>query len=542
MPSYFRRLLSKVEVQQDKTGEKATKDQGNTPAPPEACTWGIVDFCAVLPWPALAIIRWTSGSMLLSLGLNVKQAISMSIVAYFVITITSIAAGHVGVVYRLSDPLSSRLAWGVRGYLVTLVIQVCVATCYYGIQLVYGYLSLKVVIGAMAPSFLTMHNSFSTNLPTNDFICMVIFLAISGFLQAFGVGAWRQLGRYAGTFTFITFIAITAVCCGRAGGAGPLLREPYELVGIGGKPSNSQVAWGSFLAVSSLLGNNAMLYECNFTRFSRNFSAPFFGQVLSHMVLPLIVTVFGILSTSAALEIFPDEDRLLWAPYELLLVFQREGGARARAATFFAGLVLVMPQLGINVAWNAFGTGVSYSTLFPRWFTVRRGGYLTLVLAVAINPWEFAARPTGFNRFLNGAAILYGALSGIFLVDYLLLRKRYVRVSHLLKTDTSSIYWYTKGCNWRAVVATALSVWLPFPGWVMIIRNPENVLNNAWERLYGLAWMLCFVIAGLIYYILGIVWPMPGLYETDAMHEADRAEGGSADKTAAGKKQEVVSV
>lgn len=89
----------------------------------------------------------------------------------------------------------------------------------------------------------------------------------------------------------------------------------------------------------------------DFTRFSRNFSAPFFGQVLSHMVLPLIVTVFGILSTSAALEIFPDEDRLLWAPYELLLVFQREGGARARAATFFAGLVLVMPQLGINVAW-----------------------------------------------------------------------------------------------------------------------------------------------------------------------------------------------
>lgn len=69
------------------------------------------------------------------------------------------------------------------------------------------------------------------------------------------------------------------------------------------------------------------------------------------MFLPLLVTVFGILATSAAVEVFPEEDRLLWAPYELLLAFQREGGAGARAATFFGGLVLLVPQLGINVAW-----------------------------------------------------------------------------------------------------------------------------------------------------------------------------------------------
>lgn len=73
----------------------------------------------------------------------------------------------------------------------------------------------------MAPSFLTMRNSFSDDLPTNDFICMIIFLALSAVLQAFGVGAWRYLGKYGGTLTLITFITITAICCGRAGGVGP---------------------------------------------------------------------------------------------------------------------------------------------------------------------------------------------------------------------------------------------------------------------------------------------------------------------------------
>lgn len=35
---------------------------------------------------------------------------------------------------------NSRLVWGLRGYYFTLLCQIGVSTCYYGIQLVYGYL------------------------------------------------------------------------------------------------------------------------------------------------------------------------------------------------------------------------------------------------------------------------------------------------------------------------------------------------------------------------------------------------------------------
>lgn len=42
----------------------------------------------------------------------------------------------------------------------------------------------------------------------------------------------------------------------------------------------------------------------------------------------------------------------------------------------------------------------------------------------------------------------------------------------------------------------------------MIIRDAANVLNNPWERIYGLSWMLCFILAGLEYYILARIWPM----------------------------------
>lgn len=64
--------------------------------------------------------------------------------------------------------------------------------------------------------------------------------------------------------------------------------------------------------------------------------------------------VFGILATSAAIVLFPEETRLLWAPYDLLLAFQKEGGPGTRAITFFAGVILMIPQLAINIAWSVF--------------------------------------------------------------------------------------------------------------------------------------------------------------------------------------------
>lgn len=77
------------------------------------------------------------------------------------------------------------------------------------------------MIGAMAPSFITMRNTMSDDLPTNDFICLVIFVVISAVLQAFGVSSWKYIGRYGGILTLVCFTTIVSVTCAEAGGVGP---------------------------------------------------------------------------------------------------------------------------------------------------------------------------------------------------------------------------------------------------------------------------------------------------------------------------------
>lgn len=80
---------------------------------------------------------------------------------------------------------------------------------------------MKVVICALFPGFARMRNSFNDNIPTNDFICMILFLVCSASLNCAPVNTWRIFGPYAAMLTLTAFIAIVAVCCSKADGVGP---------------------------------------------------------------------------------------------------------------------------------------------------------------------------------------------------------------------------------------------------------------------------------------------------------------------------------
>lgn len=81
--------------------------------------------------------------------------------------------------------------------------------------------ALKQVIGALIPGFLTMRNTMSESLPTNDCICMILFIALSSVLHAYPPNSWRLLGKIGAGCTSVTYIALVAICMTKAGGGGP---------------------------------------------------------------------------------------------------------------------------------------------------------------------------------------------------------------------------------------------------------------------------------------------------------------------------------
>lgn len=72
--------------------------------------------------------------------------------------------------------------------------------------------------------------------------------------------------------------------------------------------------------------------------------------------------------------------------------------------------------------------------------------------------------------------------SFISLVDYFLIRRTLVKVSHLLTKDETSIYWYARGFNWRSIIAVLLTIWIPFRKvWLCFYMGPMLIcLFRSW--------------------------------------------------------------
>lgn len=74
------------------------------------------------------------------------------------------------------------------------------------------------------------------------------------------------------------------------------------------------------------------------------------------------------------------------------------------------------------------------------------------------------------------------------LADYLIVRKRTLKVEDLYVGDSRSIYWYHYGLHWRAALAWVLGTWPTFPGFVMLLRNPLD--TNQWANLFKIAFLV----------------------------------------------------
>lgn len=94
------------------------------------------------------------------------------------------------------------------------------------------------------------------------------------------------------------------------------------------------------------------------------------------------------------------------------------------------------------------------------------------------------------------------------LVDYFVSRKGNLSISDLFTTSSSGIYYYFHGLNLRAFAAFIIGFILPLPGFIGTFGTVT--VSTAASNIYSLGWELSFVIGGVAYFVLGLVWPVPG--------------------------------
>ena len=96
-----------------------------------------------------------------------------------------------------------------------------------------------------------------------------------------------------------------------------------------------------------------------------------------------------------------------------------------------------------------------------------------------------------------------GAIGGILIADYWIVRRRTLSLPDLFKLD--GVYSYSSGLNWRAVVVLIVAVLPVVPGFVHAATTPGGTVANPTflDSLYTYAWFVTFALSFVLYLAVG---------------------------------------
>lgn len=374
----------------------------------------------------------------------------------------------------------------------------------------YGSQCLKVLIVCIWPSFLNLDKELASGaMKVYDLVAFLIYILLCLPLM------WFSPERYRKPFLVVSLTVITTVfvlliwSTVRAHGGGALLADVSGVSGV--EPAKgAALGWAFMAALMSNIGNMSthMWSQSDYTRYASRPNAQVLAQVIMVPLGAVVVACIGIVCTSCAATLYPEESALLWQPYAYLnAIREHEGTQGARAAVAFACIAFMFSQFGMVVASNSVVAGIDLAAIMPRWFTIRRGGYFTIFFAFVMQPWSLLNSATNFLTVVSSLSVFLGPLMGIMFADYFIVRKTTIKLTALYDNSDSSPYWYWKGWNWRAVIAWPAGVWFLMPGLVQKAIASDTVWPG-WTRLYQLAWYLGCLVSGLTYLLLDHFWPI----------------------------------
>lgn len=388
---------------------------------------------------------------------------------------------------------------------VPVLLRIFTGSIWFGLQAYWGGQAVRVLFGAIIPGFAHMKNFFSesSHLATNDFIGLVIWFA--GFIPLVLIPPEKLQIPFAISFLLFAMSAFGLLIWSvhNAGGAGTMFTEAKTTINLG---------WGIMYGITAIIGSwgSGTLGQSDWTRYAKRRFAPTLSQLIAAPLTITVTAVIGIIVTSAARDIVGET---VWSPIILLADVQElyHSSPRARAGVFFASVGMVSTQLAISVVLNSVSTGMDMAGLFPRYINIIRGSYIMAIIGIAIQPWQLVATASKFLSVVSGFGVVMAPLTGVMLADYHIVRRHKLKLQDLYTGNSSSIYWYYHGFNWRGPVAFLMGCWPLLPGMDASVNQLTTPSLQGWLKLYNLTFIVGIAMSFTWMVILCYFFPPPGL-------------------------------
>ncbi|HET7505856.1 MAG TPA: NCS1 family nucleobase:cation symporter-1 [Kofleriaceae bacterium] len=454
------------------------------PVPVARRTWTTWDYSALWISMAHCIPTYTMASGLIGAGMSWWQALGTILLGNLIVLVPILLNSHAGTKYGIPFPVYARAAYGTRGSNVPALMRALVACGWFGINTWIGGFALQTFFVALIPGWRDVLGDLH-GFPGTQWISFLLFWALNVFIIFRGMELVRRVERWAAPFVLVMTAILVVWAIRRADGLGPIIAAP-------GKLTDARTFFAVFVpSLTATIGfwSTLSLNMPDFTRFGQSQRAQVTGQAVA---LPSTMTVFagmGILITSATVLIF---GHAISDPIELGGTFD------SRLIIGVVMFTVVIATLAVNIAANVVSPANDFANAFPNLIDFKLGGLITGLIGILMMPWELIKDP---QRYINGWLVGYsgslGAVGGVLIVDYWILRKRTLDLRSLYVEDGA--YRYSGGYNVHAITATVVGAAVALAGMFWAPLRP----------IYNWSWFVGFGLSGGLYWLLMVLVPPP---------------------------------
>ncbi|MCY4745144.1 NCS1 family nucleobase:cation symporter-1 [Pelomonas sp. UHG3] len=443
-------------------------------------TWRWQDFAALWVGMVVCVPTYTMASSMLDQGFSWQQAVGLVLLANLIVLVPMILIGRVGPKHGIPFPVLARASFGVKGASLPAVLRGLVAcgwfsiNCYFGALALHSFLNvLGLGLAAPAPG---------ETISSSQLACFIAFWALHIVFIWKGTESIRLLEVIAAPLMIGASIALVVALV--------MLVPSAQLFGLPAKdvPGGSKF-WAALTGLVGFWATLALNIP-DFTRFARTQRDQTVGQALGLPVPMALFSMVGVIGFSASAilygkaELFPDALLAKMGP----------------VAAGLGLLVILLANLTTNVAANLVSPSYDFSQLAPSKISFRMGGLIAAVIGLLFMPWKLLATSGGYLfTWLGGYGTLLGAIAGILLTDYYLIRRTELNSADLYRRGGA--YEYSGGWNGRALLALALGVLPCLPGYLVVSGVLDKAsVAPALVTLFDFGWFFSLAVSGTVYY------------------------------------------
>ena len=470
------------------------------PTTPAQRTWHFWSIACLWISMTACIPTYTLAGDLVKNGMNWWQAVLTIFAGSAVVLIPMVLNGFAGTKYGIPFPVYCRASFGTRGANLPAMVRALVACGWFGIQTWIGGTAILAIAAVFNPRLAdpALHKTLGVTAP--EFICFMIFWAINMIVILAGIESIRILLNIKAPLLIGLGLLLFGWAAYAAHGFGPMFSVPSQFAPGGAKAGQF---WKDFFPeLTAVVGFWATLSLNipDFTRYARTQRDQIFGQAIGLPPTMALYCFIAVAVTSATPVIF---GRTIADPVELVKQFHS-------VTLIIAMVAIVIATLATNIAANVVSPANDFANLAPRFIGFRLGGFMTGLVGIAIMPWNLYNDPHGYIfTWLIGSSSLLGAVGGVMICDYWLLRGAKLSVKNLF--DPNGRYRYDRGWNWCAVLAVVIAIMPVIPGFIDNVSGgkllQDTELAVIVRNLYRYSWFVTFGLSIIVYALFMIASP-----------------------------------